>query len=739
MTPNSRNWSVIAGIVAAMVASFGCGNDLRVESTGPIAAADATNPRFSAETSKGSSAKASDAKGEVAATLADGATTAPTDSANRNGGAPTDGQPAPADGGPSMGYNSDNGTVYTADATVCDAAEFCATNADCPVTPCSVGLCSGGCCINKPAADGKVCDDGDPCSKADKCKAGVCAGTSATCDDGLDCTTDNCDPATAKCYHPIADKWCLIAGKCVAEGQASQATPCKTCAPAQSSDGWTVTADCCGNDTECPNGTVCDIATCDPTTNKCGLKKVVGCCSSDAECSDGNACTKDTCDLPTGTCGYIAVTCTDPNPCQAATCDGASGECKISTKAGWCLIDGACHPEGEANGSNDCLICASAKSTTKWTAATNSLCSDNNPCTFGDACTPGGKCVGTPQPGCCLSDADCGSTGDPCSVNVCDAKLGLCTPKAIANCCTTGLCCDAATNTIKAAKAPCGSSVTAEFQCSGQAIQKREISAGCNGTSNTGCVAGSQYQNISNWQTIQTCGTGTACTATGSAQMPTCKVTTPTGSCTSSCGAKSATGNCYCDSVCTGVGDCCTDFMALCGCAAGECCDVAKKFPLPAGTTCGSAKTQFQCVGQALQKRTGTTKCDGKNVCVTAASAVSWSSWATTQTCPSGQNCKVAADSSSGSCVAAPAGTCVGHCGGKSLASCWCDSACKALGDCCGDFDKVGCGSVQSCGAKPADSCKGKCGGQASSLCYCDEACDTFGDCCADKAVCSCL
>ncbi len=728
--------------VACLLVVAACSNDLRVERGTGLINADASAPQFSAET-KAADTKGTGAKGDAITTKADGTTGAPESGdalvgQDGSGGPPSDDTGAQNVTDALVDYSADAGAG--ADTTVCDAAEFCATDADCPLTPCSIGTCSGGCCINKPAPASTVCDDGNPCTKSDKCKLGVCTGILTTCADSLDCTTDACDPVVGKCQHALAANFCLIAGKCVADGQASQATPCKTCSVAQASDAWTVTPDCCGNDTECPAGTVCEKALCDPTTNKCGLQPILGCCTQDSACSDGNACTKDTCDVQTGTCAYVAISCTDPNPCQAAICDGATGECKVTTKAGWCLIDGGCHPEGEANPANDCQSCASAKSASMWTPAVGSLCSDGNACTFGDSCQPNGKCVGQAQQGCCLSDADCGPTGDPCAINVCDAKLGLCTPKAIAGCCATGMCCDAASNTIKAAKAICGGGpIAIEYQCSGQTIQKREISAGCNGSSPTGCVTTAQFQNVGGWQNVQTCGTGTQCTASGSSQMPTCKVTTPAGSCAGSCGTKSGTGSCYCDSVCTAAGDCCKDYMALCGCASGECCDVATKFPKAKGTACGAVKTQFQCSGKSVQKRTGLGQCDGKNVCTTATADIKWSTWSTTQTCTSSQNCVIATDGGSGSCVAAPAGSCVGHCGAKSTGSCWCDTACKSLGDCCADFDNVGCGDVQTCNAVPTKSCKGKCGGQGTGLCWCDELCESIGDCCPDKKVCACL
>lgn len=726
--------SAVACAVAAT--AWACAGSSSPSASGPlISAADAGLATFVADVAKGDSKNG--AKDSSAA--ADGAMPSTGAADTAGGGAVTTDDSGSEGARGYSGGDSDPAARSVDSGPVCEPGKFCQTDADCPVTQCAIGECKGGCCVVAPAKDGSTCNDGNACTSADSCAKGVCAGKAKNCDDGKDCTSDGCDAKAGKCFHEIAEKYCLISGKCVAEGEKSQSSICKSCDPAQATDAWTVAANCCANDTECPAGGVCDKPVCDPNLHTCGFAKVTGCCTQDSECDDSNACTKDVCDVTAGTCAYTAVNCVDPNPCQAATCESKTGQCVAATKPGWCLVDGACQPEGAQNPANPCFVCSSVQSDKQWTAAAGSACNDSNPCTFGDTCTAAGQCAGKPQQGCCQSNADCAPSGDPCAANVCDLKVGLCIAKTVAGCCTSGTCCNAATNTVKAAKSPCGGGpIAIEYQCSGQVIQSREISPGCDGNGPTGCSTQAPYLVAGPWQNMQTCGAGTACTPAGSGQKPTCQSTQPAGSCANSCGSKSATGACYCDSICTVAGDCCKDFMALCGCASGECCDVANKFPKAAGTACGAAKTEFQCNNKAVQKRTGMPTCDGKNVCSSAATDIKWGTWSTTQTCASGQNCLVPADASTGSCVAAPAGSCVGHCGAKSTASCYCDSVCKALGDCCGDFDTVGCAGVQTCGAKAATSCKGVCGSQSAGLCWCDTLCDSIGDCCADKAVCGC-
>jgi len=70
--------------------------------------------------------------------------------------------------------------------------------------PCTADTCTptGG-CVNK-ASDGVTCDDGNPCTIADACQAGVCKpSTQLSCDDGSPCTLDGCD-AIKGCLHTSA-------------------------------------------------------------------------------------------------------------------------------------------------------------------------------------------------------------------------------------------------------------------------------------------------------------------------------------------------------------------------------------------------------------------------------------------------------------------------------------------------------------------------------------------------------
>lgn len=123
---------------------------------------------------------------------------------------------------------------------------------------------AGDCCDGACAIETGSCDDGDPCTTGDSCVVGECTGgTPVSCDDGIACTVDSCDPATG-CVATPDDSAC--------------------------SDGFACTAD------------VCDVGT--------------GCASEpdDALCDDADLCTSDACNPSTLECEHASA----PEP----VCDG---------------------------------------------------------------------------------------------------------------------------------------------------------------------------------------------------------------------------------------------------------------------------------------------------------------------------------------------------------------------------------------------------------------------------------
>jgi hypothetical protein len=167
------------------------------------------------------------------------------------------------------------------DGNACNGVEVCAGNG-CQAgiapscggeTACTVSGCdaASGCFThNKP--DGTSCNDGNPSTTADRCTAGVCAGTPETSGGGGKGSgggSTTCDPAACEDGDPCTVNGC-IPGGC-------------TSAPA-------------------PDGTSCDDGDATTVADMCsagsckGTPDVVGppVCGG-LTCEDGNTCTADAC------------------------------------------------------------------------------------------------------------------------------------------------------------------------------------------------------------------------------------------------------------------------------------------------------------------------------------------------------------------------------------------------------------------------------------------------------------
>jgi hypothetical protein len=223
------------------------------------------------------------------------------------------------------------------------------------------------------------CDDGDFCNGQEVCSAGACgAGRSPTCDDGLACTADSCDPITG-CASTLQPGFCLLdPGVCVPAGTGPSDVPCLTCDPTQSTTTYSPR----------PNGTPC---------------------SDGNVCNGGEQCQGGQC-MP-GT----PLVCDDGKTCTTDTCDPVSG-CQATLQPGFCLIDGVCIAAGAGHPTNICLVCDPAQSTSAFSPRPNGTsCADNDVCNGAETCQSG-AC----QPGTALVCND----GKTCTTNSCDATTG---------------------------------------------------------------------------------------------------------------------------------------------------------------------------------------------------------------------------------------------------------------------------------------------------------------------------
>jgi streptogramin lyase len=190
--------------------------------------------------------------------------------------------------------NAPNGTVCS-DANACTQADTCQAGACTGGNPvvctasdqCHVaGVCdpASGTCSNPSAPNGTPCTDGNGCTQADACQAGVCqAGAPVVCTASNDCHDAGvCDPATGTCSNPVRPD-----GSACSDGSACTQTD--ACAAGE----------CLGsNEITCMASDQChDVGTCDPATGTC----------SDPSKPDGSTCDD-------------ADACTLGDSCQAGVC-----------------------------------------------------------------------------------------------------------------------------------------------------------------------------------------------------------------------------------------------------------------------------------------------------------------------------------------------------------------------------------------------------------------------------------
>ncbi len=306
----------------------------------------------------------------------------------------------------------------------------------CTVDTCNLAKVT---CQHAPdqAANGKACDDGNPCTTGESCVKTTCQGGKSACNDGDPCTADLCDP-TALAVGPGGKFACIH--KKLPEGAA------------------------CDDGDACTIGGLCNSGSC--------VFAVV------QTCDDGNPCTEDSCD-GIGGCTHNAVkqsepvacddgdSCTSEDTCVAGACKGLPGSCQ-------CQATKDCAGFEDGNLCNGTLVCldhacvVAATSVVTCPASNNPCvtvqcqantgvcvdvaltgsgsvaCTDNNACTVGDACLPGGVC-GAGKPVACDDGLAC--TGDQCDpVQGCvfapwGKAAGV--PCDDANPCTFGDVCDA--------------------------------------------------------------------------------------------------------------------------------------------------------------------------------------------------------------------------------------------------------------------------------------------------------
>src|SRR5439155_1068232 len=381
----------------------------------------------------------------------------------------------------------------------CNENTQCATPAVTTCTDdgngCTADQCDGQGAGAHPAA--VTCDNSQFCNGIATCNPtdGTCMpGTQPTCDDGVVCTADSCDPTannnTGGCVNAPIDGCCTTDADCDDDDVCTGTETCD------------VATDMChaGTPLVCDDHDVCTgTETCEVATGMChpGTAMV---------CDDGNPCNGvETCDPAAGCQNGTQLDCNDNLVCTNDLCDPAIG-CVNAPIPNCCVSNGDCDDGDICNGLETCVnnTCVAgtppdcddhnpctddtcdAVMACVHTDNTNP-CDDGNPCTVNDTCS-GGQCQGGPAgnlgtecrtaAGDCDVAEACDGTNAACPTDAKKASGTACTDDG--NPCTTDTC-DGTSNTCQHAAGNAGTECRA-------AAGVCDVAEACDGT-NTACPA----------------------------------------------------------------------------------------------------------------------------------------------------------------------------------------------------------------------------------------------------------
>jgi len=275
-----------------------------------------------------------------------------------------------------------NGTLYCdLTAKKCKVAPKTIKDCSTPTgSPCTVRACDAkkGCVVNNKE-NNSPCNDGNACTAADICTAGVCKGinqcTCTTHDDCAKLATPNACEGLLRCLQVGGFKKCVVDPTT----KVTCPKPVDSCAKVRCTPKGTA-AECvtlASGATTCDDGDVCTLV------DKCEGAVCKGAKTPQKSCNDGNVCTVDECKAHKG-CQFYKLDgkkkeCADPNDdlCKWRECN--IGVCSWVTDD--CDDDNECTKEACTDGKKGCEYDPVAATT---------------PCTdagYKGKCDGAGKCI----------------------------------------------------------------------------------------------------------------------------------------------------------------------------------------------------------------------------------------------------------------------------------------------------------------------------------------------------------
>lgn len=275
------------------------------------------------------------------------------------------------------------------------------------------------------------CDDGLFCTGLEFCDPlnGTCQGFGAapSCNDGVPCTLDFCNPNTDSCDHAPENFGCVDGDFCNGVEYCHPLLDCQPGTPPDCDDGVACTVDSCNESTDgcdhtpddnaCSNGQFCDgVELCHPI-NGCQP-------GTPPNCNDGVACTIDACDEFNDVCTHTPddAPCNDQQFCNGVEyCDPLAG-CRAGTPPNCddgvgCTVD-SCDEAGDT-----CVHMPN-----------DAACDDLQHCNGVEFCDPLNDCQPGTPPNC--------DDGVACTVDSCDEASDTCLHDPDHDFCDNPLFCD---------------------------------------------------------------------------------------------------------------------------------------------------------------------------------------------------------------------------------------------------------------------------------------------------------